>query len=107
MKFTSLKEKVVIQTRAYVQDQLGGYQITWANQREIWAEVRPLKSQKSEQGPTSQLYKVRWRWGTQIPYLARLKWRETYLSFITKPQSDINRQWFSAVVRSEREESNG
>ena len=100
MKLPSLKERIKIQSPAYVSDQLGGYHISWADKSEIWAEISPLKIQKTgeESGPV-QFYHVLWRWGTKVSYQSRLQWGKRYLRFVTRPQHDVCRRWVSAIAK--------
>lgn len=110
MSISLLRERVLIQARAYVPDQVGGYTISWADRGQLWADIKPLAT-SSEQvneviGPQPNRYRIRWRYGTKISSLARLKWQELYLRFVTRPQPDVYRRWVTAIVQVEEKNQN-
>jgi head-tail adaptor len=110
MNITHLRERITIQSRAYVNDSLGGYKLSWADKGEFWACVKPMAADPEQLDSTKDLlpsrYRLRWRVGTRVPRTARLVWRDCYMKFLTAPQEDIYRRWVSAIVQVEKERDN-
>jgi head-tail adaptor len=106
MSISMLRERIRIQSRAYIADQLGGYKLTWADRGEFWAAVKPMNSDPEQLDATKDLlpqrYKLRWRMGTKVPRTARLQWRGHYLRFLTPPTEDVYRRFVTAIVQMEK-----
>lgn len=105
MNITHLRERMLIQSRAMLPDNLGGYKNTWANRGEIWASVTPLESDKEQLDETKELvsprYRLRWRVGSKIPVTARLLWRDQILRLLTVPREDVYRRFVSVIAQGE------
>lgn len=105
MSISHLRERVLVQTRAYISDQVGGYKLSWADRCEFWAEVTPVASETEQLNDTKDLttlrYRLRWRVGTTVPSTARLIWRGKYLRFVTQPREDVYRRFTSAIAKME------
>jgi head-tail adaptor len=109
MSIKHLRERIQIQSRAYVPDRVGGYTLTWADRREFWAEVTPMATDPAQTDDTKDLllqrFRLRWRVGTHVARTARLKWRDRYLRLLTAPQEDPYRRWVTAMVLLERDDN--
>jgi len=105
MSISTLRERVRIQTRAHIPDQVGGYKLTWADRGEFWASIKPLGSDPEQMDCTKDLlpsrYGLRWRVGTHVPSTARIIWRGLHLRLLTSPQEDEHRRWMTAVAQVE------
>lgn len=105
MSISHLRERIRVQTRAYIADKVGGYKLSWANRCEFWAEVTPVASEAEQIDDTQDLktlrYRLRWRVGTTVPSTARLIWRGKHLRFVTQPREDVYRRFISAIVKVE------
>ena len=107
MTISKLRERVKMQSRAYIADHLGGYKLTWADKGEFWAAIKPMGAGSEQLNTTEDMlphrYHVRWRIGTQVLRTARLIWRGQNFRFLTMPQEDVSRRWVSAIVQVEKE----
>lgn len=102
MSLENLKERITIQTKAYVSDRMGGYVWRWADGAQIWAEIQPCTGKKESLDETSDLaaarYWVKWRKGIDVKQRSRFLWRGQILKLLTMPQEDATRRWVNVLT---------
>ena len=88
MNISDLRERIMLQTRKQVGDDLGGYTENWTDTTTVWAYVKPKPPN----------YQVIVRCGVKLDTTMRIKWRGQLFTIATNPTTDPSRRWIEFSI---------
>lgn len=101
-KTANLRHRITLQAKTQTPDEAGGYTTTWQNITNLWANIKPIKSNHTLQNnkqTTTTTHEIKIRYRTDISRDMRFTYNQKTFSILSTQDREGKKQWLTCICK--------